>query len=175
MTTAHQPTAVAVPEDGTYVVDPARSRVAFATRHLFGLAAVRGEFAVTSGTLVVAQEHGATAVEAVAATSSFDTGDARRDRLIAGRRFLDAQAHPDLAFRSTALTRDDHGWTLRGELTAAGRTAPLDLALTRVHQDGRSLDLEATGRVDRYAHGLTAARGLAARYLHVTVSARASR
>ena len=42
------------PQPGHYDIDPGRSRVTFRTRHLFGLAPVRGSFAIRSGVADVA-------------------------------------------------------------------------------------------------------------------------
>jgi polyisoprenoid-binding protein YceI len=38
------------PQPGHYDIDPSRSRVTFATRHLFGLGRVQGSFVVLGGT-----------------------------------------------------------------------------------------------------------------------------
>ncbi len=176
MTTSPAPSTLALPAPGSYRLDPGQSVIAFRTRHLFGLGRVDGTFAATGGTVTVADDPERSTVTARAAAATFSTGDRRRDGLITGRRFLDVGAHPDLSFRSTGLTAGpDGGWTVHGELTAVGRTAPLDLVVTALDQDGDVLHLQATGTVDRYAHGLTAARGLAARRLHITLTARASR
>ena len=148
MTSTIPTAAVTAPDTGTWTLDPSRSLVAFTTRHLFGLAGVRGAFAMTGGRVVVDAVPGESYVEATARTGSFDTGDARRDALVKGRRFLDAEAHPTVAFRSTGVSDEGGGrWVLRGELTAAGRTAPLDLLLTHLRQDGDVLHLQATGTV----------------------------
>ena len=42
------------PHAGRYRIDPSRSIVAFKTRHLFGIAPVRGTFTIAAGTVDVA-------------------------------------------------------------------------------------------------------------------------
>jgi hypothetical protein len=60
-------------------------------------------------------------------------------------------------------------------LTVKGRQAPLDLTVTDVATEGTSLVLRASGAVDRYTHGVTAVRGMAARHLSVEITARVTR
>ena len=50
-----EPAVIATtPQPGHYDIDPDRSRVTFATRHLFGLGRVKGGFAIRGGTVDVA-------------------------------------------------------------------------------------------------------------------------
>jgi hypothetical protein len=57
----------------------------------------------------------------------------------------------------------------------AGRPAPLDLTVADVATEGDALVFRASGTVDRYAHGVTAMRGMAARHLTIQITARATR
>src|ERR1700743_1981812 len=43
--------AASTPQPGHYDIDPSRSTVTFRTRHLFGLAPVRGTITIRSGTV----------------------------------------------------------------------------------------------------------------------------
>ncbi len=175
-TAATTPSPVQAPAPGTYQLDVGQSVIAFSTRHLFGLGQVDGTFAAADGVVTVPEDPQDSTVVARAAAATFSTGDPRRDRLITGRRFLDTGTHAHLSYRSSGLSSAPDGtWTLHGELTALGQAAPLDLTVVSLRQDGDGLHLQATGTVDRYAHGLTAARGLAARRLQVTITARATR
>jgi polyisoprenoid-binding protein YceI len=99
MSTTSAP-AVQIPAVGTYQLDPAASTVKFATRHLFGLAAVKG--------------------------------------------------------------------------TARGTSAPAELTITEAAASDDVLQIRAATRVDRYAHGLTKAKGLAGRHLDMEITARAT-
>ena len=46
--------AVQIPAAGTYRIDPAASSLTFATRHMFGLGAVKGSFRLVSGEITIA-------------------------------------------------------------------------------------------------------------------------
>jgi len=49
------PEARAIPRPGRYEIDISASAVTFRTRHLFGLAPVRGRFAIRAGTIDVGE------------------------------------------------------------------------------------------------------------------------
>jgi len=46
---------VVAPTAGSYRIDPVRSRIAFTTRHLFGLGAVHGTFELQDGVIRIAE------------------------------------------------------------------------------------------------------------------------
>jgi polyisoprenoid-binding protein YceI len=56
---------------------------------------------------------------------------------------------------------------LDGELTVRGVSQPVTLAIDSVETTGQGFRARATTPIDRYAFGLTVARGLAARYVEV--------
>jgi polyisoprenoid-binding protein YceI len=160
---------VVVPPAGEYTVDPARSRIAFTAKHRFGLGTVRGSFAVRSGAIAVAENPTASTVQAVVDTTSFASGSRARDKKVASKAFLHAQTYPDIAFQSGRAQLDDSGvWTLEGTLTARSVSAPVEFTIVDATTSGGELALTATATVDRYAHGITAAKGMAGRYLQLT-------
>lgn len=57
-----------------------------------------------------------------------------------------------------------------GELTVRDVTRPVTLAIGSVESAGAGFQARAATRIDRYAYGLTASTGMAARYLGITVS-----
>jgi polyisoprenoid-binding protein YceI len=67
------------------------------------------------------------------------------------------------------------GQVLAGTLTVCGTTRPVTLAVTRCEAGRGSFTACATVRIDRTAFGITAARGLAARHLDLTVEVRCIR
>ena len=168
-------TALQAPPAGRYVLDPAGSLVTFETRHMFGLGRVRGALAVTDGALDVAEPAAGSSVQAAVSTASFSTRNPMRDPQVRSGLFLDARHHPEISFRSTVIRRGGDGWTVSGVLTVKGRPAPLDLTITSIATDGDAVVFRASGTVDRYAHGITAMRGMAARHLTIQITARASR
>ncbi len=59
-----------------------------------------------------------------------------------------------------------------GTLTAHGVTAPVDLTVDELDvANAGVLRLRATAKVDRYAHQITAGKGMAARWLTVEIAA----
>jgi polyisoprenoid-binding protein YceI len=167
--------SVTIPAAGTYQVDPVGSSITFHTRHLFGLGPVVGTFTVRSGIVVVAMPIAASLVVAAVDAGSFATGNAQRDDQVRSADFLDVKHHPEIVFASTGLGRTDQGWRLRGEVTARGVVAPVELAVLAVETTGDVVTMRATGTVDRYAHGMTTMHGMAGRYLSLDIAARAVR
>jgi polyisoprenoid-binding protein YceI len=70
------------------------------------------------------------------------------------------RGHPHITFRSTELVQDGNAWRLRGQITARGTSAPAELTITEAAASEDVLQICATTRVDRYAHGLTKGKGL---------------
>jgi polyisoprenoid-binding protein YceI len=161
------------PQPGHYVIDPGGSRVTFRTRHLFGLGPVKGSFAVRGGTVDVADPLAASAIHAEIETASFRTNGGPRDRAVLSPRFLNPAGHPVMVFRSDRI--DAGAQVLTGTLTVRGTTRPVTLAITRCGVSRGSFTVRATARVDRTEFGITAARGLAARYLALTLEVQCTR
>jgi polyisoprenoid-binding protein YceI len=161
------------PQPGHYDIDPARSRVTFATRHLFGLGPVKGSFAIRGGTADVAEPIAASAFYVEIETASFRTGNRERDRSVLSARFLDPDGHPVMIFRSDRIEAGDQ--VLTGTLTVRGTTRPVTLAVISCEVSRGSFTARATTRIDRTEFGITAARGLAARYLDLTVEVQCTR
>src|SRR6202035_12913 len=163
------------PQPGHYDIDPDRSRVTFATRHLFGLGRVKGSLAIRGGNADVADPVAASAIYAEIETASFRTRSRQRDRSVLSPRFLDPAGHPVMTFRSDRIEAEGQGvappgqHVLTGTLTVRGMTRPVTLTLARCEVSRGSFTARATARIDRTEFGITAARGLASRYLDLTV------
>jgi polyisoprenoid-binding protein YceI len=161
---------IGVPAAGRYRLDPALSSVAFRTRHLFGLAGVKGTMPIVGGDIVLdpaVPEADVTVTLDVAATS---TGDTRRDRDVGKPKFLNVDVYPEMTFRADgpgALRRSKGRLSLDGELTVRTVTKRVTLSIDSVETTGMGFRATATARIDRYAFGITAAKGMAARYLTV--------
>ncbi len=160
---------VTVPTAGTYRIEPGESTISFATRHMFGLAPVRGTFALRDGVVHVASPVETSTVRATIAADSVDTGLAARDNTVRSTRYLDAARHPDITFTANGVARDG-GWVLRGTLTVRGRTEPLDVRIDEVHVLDDRLRVRASAEVDRYAWGVTAMKGMTGRRLRFSLS-----
>jgi polyisoprenoid-binding protein YceI len=160
-----------IPNQGRYRIVQERSTVTIRTRHLFGLGPVRATLELRDGAISVADPVTESVVRARAAVSTFRSGNGARDAAVLSSRLLHAEAHPSLTFTSTEIASQAGEWVLRGELEARGVTAPVEARVTGVSvaDDGDKDAFRVTARlsVDRYAFGITAYRGLAARHLTV--------
>ena len=195
-----EPAVIATtPQPGHYDIDPDCSRVTFATRHLFGLGRVKGSFAIRRGAADVADPIAASAIYADIETASFRTKNRQRDHSVLSARFLDPAGHPVITFRSESIEAEgqgpvtkerglepsggsrgvappgQQGLVLAGTLTVRGTTRPVTLTVTRCEVSRGSFTARATARIDRTEFGITAARGLAARYLDLTVEVQCNR
>ena len=160
---------VEVPAAGAYRIDPGESTISFATRHIFGLAGVRGTFALRAGHVHVADPVHGSALRATIDASSVDTGLSIRDNTVRSKQYLETDRFPEITFVSTGLSRDG-GWVLRGELTVKDQTRPLDVRVDEVRVVGDKLQLRASSVVDRYAWGVTAMKGMTGRRLRFTLA-----
>ncbi len=161
-----------VPAAGRYQLDPSRTAVAFRTRHLFGLGAVSGTMAVTGGEITIDPAVPQASVTATVSAASVRTGNRARDRDVRSR-FLHTGQYPDITFQAGSLSRAEDGWVLAGELEVRGVSRPATLVIESVEAVGAGFRARAAARIDRYAFGVTAAKGMAARYLDISLTAAA--
>lgn len=168
-------TTTALPTVGRYRIDPSRTTIRFHTRHLFGLGSVSGTVRLRQADLTVAAPPASTTVRARLSAASFDTGLSKRDAAVRSAKFLDVTAYPDITFDSQQIHQHQGAWVADGTLTAHGIAAPVTLTLDELHHDsGGQLHLRASARIDRYAHQVTAGKGLAARRLTAEIDATAT-
>jgi polyisoprenoid-binding protein YceI len=165
-----EPQITQTPRLGHYEIDVSQSRVAFRTRHMFGLGPVRGTFAIRSGSADIAEPLTDSAIHAEIDAASFRTGNEQRDHSVLSARFLDAARFPVIAFRDGHVSAD--GRIIRGTLTVREVCRPVSLSIGEVTVAGPSFTASATVRVDRTEFGLTAMPGLAGRNLDLTVEVR---
>ena len=163
------------PAPGLYRVDLSASSIKVAAKHMFGLGTVKGTFGLDSGEITVADPVAQSTVRATADAGSFATGNAKRDEQVHSSKFLNASVHPKITFASAALVETNGVWALRGDLTAAGTSVPFELQIDGLDADDAGFTAKASGRVDRYAHGISKMKGMAGRYLDLEITARATR
>jgi polyisoprenoid-binding protein YceI len=156
------------PRIGRYEIDIAASSLTFRTRHLFGLAPVRGRFTISGGTVDVAGPLAASTVRAEIETASFHTGNPVRDKTVRSARFLDADRHPAMTF----VSQECGAQAMAGLLTVCGVTQPVRLDLGEPEINAGAFTVTASTRIDRMRFGVTAQRGLAGRYLNLTLRIR---
>jgi polyisoprenoid-binding protein YceI len=123
--------------------------------------------AVADGYITVDPAVPSASVTVTMSAASFNTGNRARDRDVRSARFLDSEHHPDIAFRAATLDQREGSWVLAGELEVRGAGQPVTLLIDSVQATEAGLQAHASTRIDRYAFGLTAAKGMAARNLDV--------
>jgi polyisoprenoid-binding protein YceI len=136
---------------GTWRIDPVRSRVEFRTPTLWGLATVKGHFEHYEGTLDL---QGDPAIELTIEAASVDTKLALRDRHLRSADFFDAENHPQVRFVSDEATLTGDRLRVRGRLHAAGNSIPLEID-ARLRRVGEELELEATTTADHRKLGMS--------------------
>src|SRR3954454_22386710 len=112
------------PFSGTYGARPEPSTFAFSVRHS-GVFRFRGSFSDVSATLRGDGDdlslEGSARVESISVVEP----EAMRASVL-GPEFFDAEHHPEITFRSTALSLDSDGLVaVEGELTIRGVTRPI--------------------------------------------------
>jgi len=143
---------------GSWSADPVHSAVAFEVVHA-GVNTFRGGFADFSATLTGGEQP---SLEGSARVASVDVKDENLDAHLQTPDFFDAQRHPEIAFRTTALRRlADDRVEGTGELTIKGATNPIELTGTiapapvidPMGREWLNLHLEAT--IDRTDFGVS--------------------
>lgn len=151
---------VTVPAPGTFVIDPAHTRVGFVAKHLM-VTKVRGSFGELEGVVTVPDDPTQASAEATMQSASITTGSPDRDAHLKSGDFLQIEEHPTVTYRSTGISgvRGDV-FTVQGELTIKGVTRPVELAveIDGVAADpwgGERVSITARGEIDREDFGLT--------------------
>jgi polyisoprenoid-binding protein YceI len=156
--TAHAATNPVIPT-GTWVVDPAHSKVGFAVKHM-GIATVRGEFTDFEGTLEIGDDLSSAKAYGTVKAASVDTNEPQRDAHLRSADFFDAETHPELSFESTRIEAVDDGtFRITGDLTLHGVTNEivLDAEVNGTDVDpygNEKVGLEVTGQLSRADHDM---------------------
>jgi len=144
---------------GTWVLDPAHSRVGFAVKHL-GIATVRGTFATFDGSLNVGDDLASSSITGTIDPASIDTAEPQRDEHLRSADFFDVTVSPTITFASTAIrpTGED-GFVIVGDLTMHGvtRSVSLTASIEGLETDPwgqERVGLEVTGQLSRGEFGM---------------------
>jgi|CZKG01.1.fsa_nt_gi polyisoprenoid-binding protein YceI len=150
--------------DGEWSVDPSRSSVTFALKHML-MATVRGSFDDFEGTLAIASGTGQ--AEGRVRAASVETGDSVRDEhLRSSPDFFDVERYPYIEFSSTRIEQlPDGSLRIVGALSMRGTTHEIELSARlekRAREDaaGERMTLELHGELDRRDFGLSWNQGL---------------
>jgi polyisoprenoid-binding protein YceI len=166
-------TSVEVPAAGTYAIDPARSKVEYTGRHMFGLGVVHAAFSIVSGKLTVTDPPAGSRVEVLMDASSFTSNNAKRDKDVRSAPLLDVAAYPDITFESEGLRQKGDHWQLSGTVTAHGRAVPVQLMIDRLtlEGDGGVRVHARAAHLDRHSFDITGSKGMVGRYLDLNLDA----
>jgi polyisoprenoid-binding protein YceI len=149
-----------VPAAGAYTIDASHSEVGFSVRHLM-VSKTRGRFSDMSGTVAIADDPLASAVEVTIGTASIDTRDEQRDGHLRSPDFFDVERYPAMTYRSTRVIPAGKGrWLVEGDLTLHGvtRNVPLEVTFEGAATDpwgGLRAGFSARTELDREDFGLT--------------------
>jgi polyisoprenoid-binding protein YceI len=128
---------------------------------LLGIATVRGEFTAFEGTLELGDDLSSAKVRGTVKAASVDTNEPQRDAHLRSADFFDADAYPELTFKSTRIEPvEDDTFRITGELTMRGVTNELVLIaeINGVDVDpygNEKIGLEVTGQLSRGDYGMT--------------------
>lgn len=144
-----------------WYIDPSHSQVTFSVKHMM-VSTVRGRLGPLTGRLDLdpnRPEKGN--FEIAADVSAIDTGDTKRDGHLRSGDFFNAEQHPQIVFKSSAVFPKGEGrYTVSGDLTIREVTRPVsfDVELAGVGVDaqgGQHLGATASVTIDRTDFGLT--------------------
>ena len=164
-----------------WIFDPSHTTVEFDIKKLFFFS-VKGRLAVSEGTIVLDEaDITRSSVVATISADSINTGAKRRDKHLRARDFLDAGNYPNIVFQSSSVGPGDDRDMIRvkGLLTVAGQSGPVELAVSEVDRS-RSPQGEAviyycaTTELDRFDFGIRHSRGVIGRSMKVTINVQAS-
>jgi hypothetical protein len=102
---------------GEWAVDPVRSSASFTAR--VAGRSVRGRLPLSGGARISATPEESAAC-LVATTTALSTGSGLLDRMLVGSGFLEAEAFPEISFRSDMLVHVPSGWRAVGQLEVKG-------------------------------------------------------
>jgi len=113
---------------GTWVFDPAHSRVGFSVRHL--MSRVRGSFTEISGEIVIGTTLDTSSTNVTIELASVNTGSEMRDNHLRNKDFFDVETTPkQMKFASTGVRAEGSGWVLIGDLTVIDITKAVEIKL----------------------------------------------
>ena len=148
------------PPAGHFEIDAVHTFVTFSAQHLV-VGRVRGRFNEVAGTITVAENLPASALEVTVRMASIDTKNPTRDEDLLSAHYLDAGQFPVMTYRSVDLRELPGGqWEVAGEMTIRGVTRPVDLTVqyrggvTDAHGNVR-ISFNARASITRSDFGIT--------------------
>lgn len=122
-------TGTALPEPGTWTIDPVHSAINVTARHA-GISSVRGRFNEFGGTVTIASPVEQSTLQVTIEADSVDTASKMRDDHLRSPDFLSVSEFPTIRYEGTGLTpTGPDQWTILGQLTVRGETRSIELDL----------------------------------------------
>jgi polyisoprenoid-binding protein YceI len=148
-----------VPAAGRYSIDAAHTTVGFVARHLM-VAKVRGQFPVSSGSLVVGENPLDSSLEVEMDVAAVATGEEQRDAHLRSADFFDVERFPTMRYVASSVRPSGRDWVVEGELTIRDESRPVELQLeflgaVKDPWGGERLAFSASAEIDREQFGLT--------------------
>jgi polyisoprenoid-binding protein YceI len=160
---------------GIWTADLTRTRAAFAARHLAGQT-VHGTIAVTAGTLDVGPDGQPRRFQATLDPASIDTGNARRDADLRGRRFLSTETYALMEAAADVIDVAADGWRADAVLRVGRSEAPLRIEATvDLHPTEDRLLVSGTARLDLRDAGIRVPGFMVRRFVDLSFSAQLTR
>ena len=124
--TTREVDGVTLPAAGTWIIDPAHSRIGAVARYLV-ITKVRGEFGQFAGSITIGDHPGDSRAELTIQAGSIGTGAEDRDNHLRSPDFLSVDDHKELRFVSTEVEIDGTSGKVVGDLTIRDVTRPITL------------------------------------------------
>jgi polyisoprenoid-binding protein YceI len=140
---------------GNWELDLARSKVTLRSRHMWGLAPVKGVFRSIEGGGRVSPA-GEVTGRIVLATGALDTKNKKRDEHLRSGDFFMSEKYPEITFTLNNLVPGSDGVTVSGVLTVRDRSRPIAFPANVALAGDGGMVLDATVQVDRSDFGMTA-------------------
>jgi polyisoprenoid-binding protein YceI len=146
----------------TWNIDPAHSVAEFKVKHMM-ISNVKGQFTAVAGTLAYDESDITNSkIEASIDAASINTREEQRDAHLKSADFFDVEKFPNLAFKSTKVTRSASGDVqVQGEVTIHGVTRNVTFEVEGPTAPGKDpwgntrIGLAATTKINRKDYGLT--------------------
>lgn len=147
-----------------YQVDQAHTNVGFRVAHMV-IAKTTGSFNDFDASFHFdPMDMSSFSLTATIQADSIDTNNGQRDNHLRSADFFDVANHPEITFRSTAISMMDDGYVVTGDLTIRGMTKEIELPITitgPVEIRGNNV-IGVSGRatIDRHDFGVSWSRSL---------------
>jgi polyisoprenoid-binding protein YceI len=138
---------------GSWTLDPSATKVSFTVKNWL-VKTVQGSFSVLAGSAEVADDPAQNSLEVIFDTTSFDTGNGKRDHHVKSDDFLAADRHPQGTFTSSTVTQTPDGYRVSGELSVGPGTAPVDFVVVLDEVTDDRAVFQASAAVERRSLGV---------------------